>query len=159
LLIRHSKYSAILPKIHSYRLLFRRFCPPRTNLFRNIWLFFYFCSYCLIYCNKNGSATSPGIKFSTSVELESDSFCLCLCVHIKLAQKLAEIWYTCSLSENIWGFFIFWKFSFLGRGAPFSGPNWPEKPMEQPREPKNSWIWLYVMSMWHVKPDVAKDWS
>jgi len=27
LLIRPSKYSAMLSKIHSYRLLFRRFCP------------------------------------------------------------------------------------------------------------------------------------
>jgi len=27
LLIRHSKYSAKLSKIYSYRLLFRRFCP------------------------------------------------------------------------------------------------------------------------------------
>jgi len=27
LLIRHSKYSTVLSKIHSYRLLFRRFCP------------------------------------------------------------------------------------------------------------------------------------
>jgi len=27
LLIRHSKYSAMLSKIQTYRLLFRRFCP------------------------------------------------------------------------------------------------------------------------------------
>jgi len=27
LLIRHSRYSAILSKIHSYRLVFQRFCP------------------------------------------------------------------------------------------------------------------------------------
>jgi len=31
LLIRHPKYSAVLSKIHSYRLLCRRFCQLGTN--------------------------------------------------------------------------------------------------------------------------------
>jgi len=32
MLIRRSKYSAIFSKIHSYRQLFRRFCPKNTLL-------------------------------------------------------------------------------------------------------------------------------
>jgi len=35
-LIRHSKYSTMLPKMHSHRLLFRRFCPLGSVYLKNI---------------------------------------------------------------------------------------------------------------------------
>jgi len=37
LFIRHSKYSAVLSKIYSYSLLFRRFCPPGSCFFVSLW--------------------------------------------------------------------------------------------------------------------------
>jgi len=49
LLIRHSKYSAMLSKVHSYRLLFRRFCPlgrdSRFDFAIRLWPFCDFCSF------------------------------------------------------------------------------------------------------------------